>query len=533
MNFGTDSAAPAPAARSSLLVWASAALLVAVCAGLYLPSLDNPLVWDDRVHIEDATGFWPVPGHEEYKRPLVTVSYRLQRAAGLGSAPYLHGANILMHGASVLLLFALLLRLGFAAGPSAAAALLFATHPLQSAAVAYVSGRTDLLAAVSTLGALHLVLSASRSAGRRRFLALTGGLVLSLAAAAAKEVGLAAPLLSLGLWWMCAGDKESGSLTVSSSYLITFGLAAGVALSVPVWQARGLDLAGSAASAGTALSTYARLLLLPGGLHMDRLSGLGGFASLLGGVAGAGAGLLLLVRFVRRPSPLLYAAMAAVVCYFPVSGLVPLYPAIADAWVYTPEQAMYLPLAALAPLAVLVPAEAGTRLADGRYGGAAKAAVALSVVVLAALAVGPARERQALFGNEEALYRNTLEHSPSPRACFNLGVVLLAGGRDQEALDVYQRCVRLAPNDAGMLVQLGVALQRNGQADRAGLAYASATRMAPATALAWSNWASLEASLGNFGGAREKWQRALSFEPGLGPALQGLAKLDHLAGGRD
>ena len=59
------------------------AIVVALVFGLYLPSLDNPLVWDDTTHIERARDaplsalFERAPG-EEHFRPLVLLSYRAQ-----------------------------------------------------------------------------------------------------------------------------------------------------------------------------------------------------------------------------------------------------------------------------------------------------------------------------------------------------------------------------------------------------------------------------------------------------------------------
>jgi Flp pilus assembly protein TadD len=156
------------------------------------------------------------------------------------------------------------------------------------------------------------------------------------------------------------------------------------------------------------------------------------------------------------------------------------------------------------------------------------------VVVAAALALGAwwtpiVLARQAQFGDEETVYRATLAHSPSPRACYNLGVVLLTRQRPAEAVSVYEECSRLAPSDAGVYAQLGVAYQKAGDAIRAQMAYTHALELDDADPYAWSNYASLEATLGRYDSARQKWQRALRLEPNFPPAHEGLAKLDAIS----
>jgi len=65
-----------------------------------------------------------------------------------------------------------------------------------------------------------------------------------------------------------------------------------------------------------------------------------------------------------------------------------------------------------------------------------------------------------------------------PRACFNLGVLLLATHRDADAAALYEDCIAISPNDAGMYVQLGVAYQRLGDRNRAELSFAKAIELA-------------------------------------------------------
>src|SRR6185369_15869265 len=56
-----------------------------------------------------------------------------------------HSFNLLLHAATTLLVFLLLLELRFAAWPAAVGAAVFAVHPVQVEAVAWASGTKDLL----------------------------------------------------------------------------------------------------------------------------------------------------------------------------------------------------------------------------------------------------------------------------------------------------------------------------------------------------------------------------------------------------
>jgi len=71
-----------------------------------------------------------------------------------------HIASLLLHAASVLLVFAILRRLLKRPWPAAAGALLYALHPLQVETVAWASGLKDLLASALSLATIWFYLRA-------------------------------------------------------------------------------------------------------------------------------------------------------------------------------------------------------------------------------------------------------------------------------------------------------------------------------------------------------------------------------------
>src|SRR5205823_4520120 len=156
-------------------------LLIAVAVFLsYAPALRDGFVWDDTALIlrdplirswrlipegfnhflfTDATA-------SDFYRPIQRLTYTLEYAAfKFKPVPY-HLVSIMCHIAAAIALFFLAqeILLVFAVDPAKCrflafiATLVWAIHPVQSAAVVYVSGRADPLAAAFGFVGLYLVL---------------------------------------------------------------------------------------------------------------------------------------------------------------------------------------------------------------------------------------------------------------------------------------------------------------------------------------------------------------------------------------
>ncbi len=524
-------AGPVPAPASRTLARAAAALLPALFAfALYLPSLGNPLVWDDDFHLPlarkmtVAETFGNAGG--EYRRPVVLLSYMGQWKVGMASAAELHAVNVLLHGANSLLLALLLLRMGLPASVAGAAALVFAVHPLQSGSAAYISGRTDLLAAAFTLLALLLVAQGPDQDKHSRRGAPTGDhpfreLAAALACAAcvalaalSKEIGLAAgPLVALFAYFQLRRGRHPSPLLPIAA-LVTCVCCA-LLVMPPAATAGGLSLSLRLRAVGTAAATYTQLLVWPVGLHLDRLSPTRGHQAIFTALTLTGLAAAVVIRFVRTPTLVGLGLVSALVLYLPGSGFIPVSPAIAERFIFTPEQFLYLPLA---PLCALLAA------ALHRYGG--HPATLVGACLLALLSVPSVLAHQRDFAGDERLYRSTLKYSPSPRACFNLGRLQLDTQRYQEAASTYKRCVDFSPGDAGAHGQLAIAYQKLGRAAEARASYLRATELDDDNPLLWSNFATLDANEARYGDARTKWQRALAIDPAFAPAQAALAKLE-------
>jgi hypothetical protein len=197
-------------------------LLMAVNLFLFLPSMSGDFIWDDKYFISENSDllgahfladFWRSPfggfsGTDEnslkfdrgrqFFRPLASLSYWLDfKLWGLNVAAF-HLTNILLQTVNSILLLLILLQVGFGRAPAFAGAVLFSVFPAHFENVAWISGRTDLLAflfgALSVLCFLSYLVKNSRLSLAVSALFFLGGLL-------AKETVLFLPGIYMAVLW--------------------------------------------------------------------------------------------------------------------------------------------------------------------------------------------------------------------------------------------------------------------------------------------------------------------------------------------
>ena len=191
------------------------ALVVALTAAVYAPSLTGPFVYDDeRFVVQNISlrqiSLWPSYftdyqtlaasdlARDNY-RPLLTLSFAVDYAVwGLNPLGY-HLTNLFWHLVNVLLLYGLFLALGLGSGATLLGVTLFALHPIQTEAVSWVSGRADVLFLAGTIGAFWAFIASREARAPRRQLLYGLSLVAYLAGQFSKEMAATLPLL-LVVW---------------------------------------------------------------------------------------------------------------------------------------------------------------------------------------------------------------------------------------------------------------------------------------------------------------------------------------------
>ncbi|MBZ5640764.1 MAG: tetratricopeptide repeat protein [Acidobacteriia bacterium] len=473
----------------------SLAIVVAVAVSVYATSLPNGFVLDDSTVVEQnplvtshAFGrILAAPYHYGPRetvptglyRPLTTLSFAMEHAAA-GLRPLLyHADNVALNAAVSVLVLLTGLALALPPGAALAGALLFAVHPAHSEAVANVSGRAELLAAAFFLLALLAFARGREPDGRVRLLALVAAAALSLLAMLSKEhavtfVGVAAaweilvrrgPSESLPVFLRARRAELSRTLLVLllpvAAYLVLRRAVLGGLLLPPASvtaienPAAGLPPIARSLAALAAAGRYALVLVFPRVLSPDY-----GFAEtaevrspldpwlLLGLLAAAALAVGLLVAW-RRSRAAAFLLLLAALPFAPVSNFpFAIGTIMAERLLYLPSVGLCLLAGAAWPALV-------------RQLGRASA-LALAAVLLVGGSIRTVGANLA-WHDEFSLWSRAYDAAPrSVKVLGNLAVELAMRGRLDEARQLLERAVLLAPdfapnriNLAGVLLKLG------------------------------------------------------------------------------
>lgn len=403
--------------------------------------------------------------------PLTWLSFALDRAVwGAGPAGH-HLTNLLLHAATALLLLELCrdlfrrLGLGEAERAAALAAMLFAAHPLRVESVVWIAERKGVLAGALWTAALLARLRARGSPRPARWeAAALGAYALSLAA---KPNGLTFPLVLLAL--------ERGLLRAReplAGYLPYLALsAAAFAATLGAADARGalqpFDAAWSAGQALYGLVFYPLKTLWPAGLsiHHPPRAWFGTWSAPLAGHALTCAAAVAAARLSPWPRPALCALACYALALLPMLGLVRhgIPHAAAERFSYLPAMALSAGLGA-----VLAP-----------RGRAALAAASVWLLLLGAASWGRSRD----WVGPRALWESAVEARPSAFTLANLGAVLTAEGRYEEAAGTLRRSLELSELDPVAHENLGSALAALGRHEQARSAWRRGLDAAPSPEL--------------------------------------------------
>lgn len=415
-----------------------AAALVGIVFICYTNGLGNDFVFDDhalalkRSRIESLSEL--VNLSTSY-RPLRYLSYALDYAIW-GERPFgFHLTNVLIHAGSAVLVFFLARRMTGEPTAAFVAASIFATHPIQTDAVSYISGRRDVLFAVFYIAAFLSYLNYRAGRSRLYFAMFAGFWVTSLmskemavslpvviflwnfsdgwgkqstpwlkqtwqaaSGAFARDRWLYIALFVLGLvygWYMVFVKNSSGRVTEEGLYYWggSFFSNALTAIRVQAWYLKQLVLPTPIAQYYGAFDISYSLL------DWRALASLAIVAS----VVVAGFSLL------RKNSLMAFAVLSYFAMLLPVSQIIPHHELAADHYLYLPMMSFAL----LVALVVGAIARRGIRARRRAYGAIAGALITFSAMTMS-------RNRQ--WKDDLTLWKANYEAVPnSPRAATNLG----------------------------------------------------------------------------------------------------------------
>lgn len=496
--------------------WLQCVVLALVSFGARFPSLQGQRIWDDQyLALENPFIKSPLLIFEAFRhylflesfsshyRPIQNISYMFDYFVWNTDAYGFHLTNVLLHAGCAVLLYLLVQnlvaslwfretsvsvrnrlshRIPIVSLAAFFVALLWAVHPVHSAAVDYISGRADSLAFFFAAAAWLLTFRAraAQNAGRRNALFALAA-VSALVALLAREI--AAIWFALFLIHFLFVERKisiRARVIAVSGCLLLIAIYAGLRhlpAQRPLPSTGGWPAAMRVALMARSLGDYTRLLVFPSNLHMERnllepesygsntqWRGAVGteYLSILGALTAGLVGFACCKRGRGRNMRIFGAGWFAV-AYLPISNLIPLNATVAEHWLYLPSVGF---LIFLAGLAVELPV---------RYRRAVSAFACIAVIGLGARSV----VRSTDWADEETFYTRTIESGGcSTRAAANLAEIYSAKGNDAGAERVFRRVLALTPDYPMARNGLANLLQKQGRTAEAEAMFGSSAKAA-------------------------------------------------------
>jgi tetratricopeptide (TPR) repeat protein len=515
-----DPPSSASASRDRAPLCAAALLVLVVLA--FANGLSGAFVLDDEAAISGDVSATTIG------RPLLSLSFAMNRALFGASPAGFHAVNIAIHAAAALVLFDLVrrtlaTRAGNGATPLAfAVAAIWALHPLQTESVTYVCQRAESLAGLCILVTVWAAERGAASARPARWHALA--IAAAALGVATKETAVVAPVLVL------LHDRTFGAGSFREALRRRPRLYAGLAATWLLLAALVVSSAGRRGSAGFdagvspaayaatqpgAILAYLRLAVWPGPLVLDRGAHVAQGAADIVPAALVVAALLGVTvwALLRRPS-LGFLGAVFFVTLAPTSSFVPL------ATQTSAEHRMYLPLAAVATLAVF-----GVHAATRGTPRLRPALLAASAAALCAVTFA----RNADYASPHGLWEQCVAFdAANVRAQMNLGLAAAKDGELAEGIACLDRAAAADPANAYVRLVRGNLLHEAGRTEEAIADYTAAASSAPRAPRALTSRATVLLAQGRTELALRDLDVVVARAPGYAPAYRARAAV-HLA----
>jgi tetratricopeptide (TPR) repeat protein len=490
------------------------ALLVVAGTVVYLPTLKNDFIFDDRALVANnplLRGAGSVKEVLTSGRTFRMITFVTDHALyGMNPTGY-HITNILLHILTGLLVFWVLKKISGQPILGFVTALLFLCHPITTEAVASIANRKESLHSLFSLLAILTYLTADRKPWLY-FISI----VSFIMALISKEVAIALPVLLIIIDLLF---REKNLWVILKRRGWFYGILLVPIIIGAVYRFRTVrlvdllrfDVTGSipyikvVATSLAKIPDYLRLAIIPYPLSADyytqivtNILNIGtfiGFICVLGLVAG---GFLL-----RRRQPLIALGLWWIfITWLPVSNLIP------SAY-FLAERYFYFPLIGITLIAAV-----GWEVLRKR--------TKLSYVVLVVIIVilgGLTISRNQDWRNEYQLWASTLKHQPdNPKAHYYFANALRERGQMKEAVQHFQKSVQLKPDFTWAWVNLGNIYTLNRDYNSAIPIYLKVLELVPDLSVAHNNLGCAYYNMGNIDSARIHYAKAVAENPNYGEA---------------
>ena len=432
-------------------------LICVVCFLAYFNSLFNPFIWDDdalvvkNILIRNPQNlllsfnndlYFGVKSGSNFYRPLQTISYMLYYHFWQLDPFGYHLTNIFLQAGVSFLILILLVNLSISFPLALSSALFFASSPVQTEAVTYISGRAEMLMGIFAISSLIFFILSRKKTLKYPVLFSVLSVISFILSLLSKEAAIVFPSIICGYIFYLLHDRLKEKyyflkniipfaiITIIYLFLrlslFNFNTIRPPSLTNIPWFIRLCVLP-------KIVFTYLKLLILPVGLHMSRqLARPTSIFGILAAVFSLGAIILICLRYLRYPPRNKVASFMlfwSVIFFIPQSGIFPINAFIAEHFIYLSSVGFYL------------------LLAYGLHKFLRPKLFYLVVGLFCAFNILLTCGRNFEWRNPLVFYKNIIKYSPdSFQAHNNLGLQYEYLGRLNEAEFHYKRALEIKPD---------------------------------------------------------------------------------------
>jgi tetratricopeptide (TPR) repeat protein len=466
--LGGEASARSPFKKETF--FSSIALIIILCALAYNHSLSGSFIWDDDLLVKKnpQVKTWSHTPQlfvsdigqgigKKYSayRPLQVLSYRADFSLWGLKARGFRTTNLFLHMAVAILVFIftrLLFKdelLSFLAG------VFFALHPVQTEAVAYISGRADLLGALFMLLTFIFYIKYMATKRLTVYFGLLASYVLALLS---RESVLVLPLL-LCLYhyaFRIKFNKKTFFSILSLCFLYIFIRVYFLRSTFPDVAAVSTTFLNRLPGLFVAFAQYIRLLFWPFDLHMEYGNRLFSFIDPRAWLGGALLLFLLIFAWrMKMKAPLLFFSIAwFLITLLPASNIFPVNAYMAEHWLYLPSLGYFLILSKWITV--------GSEKKKTKY-----IAIACLLALLIFYSVLTIRQNE-YWKDNIAFFKRTAQYNPnSARLFYDFGLAYDDTGKTEEAIAAYKRAIALDPSRALAYNNMAILYFQKGQRQEA------------------------------------------------------------------
>jgi len=510
------------------------ALIAVLGFVVYCNSLHGDFVYDDLILVKDNSNlktFYHIPdiltkeiaaqtsAEIHFYRPLQMISYLFDYNLWKLNVVGYHLTNILLHILVAITIYWLIYILFSNLLISFFTGMLFIAHPVHTEAVAYISGRADLLSALFILLGIVFYIKQVSNKSMKFYLLMCFSYALALFS---KEYGLVMPVLLLIYSYIFKKRLLPREfLTLLGMTCVYSILRMAVSSPALVPEALTTTLIQRLPGFFVSITEYLRILLLPFNLHMEYGTRTFSFYDLKVLIGAVILFASLTFAFIRKETLNLisFSILWFLVAILPMSNLYPINAYMAEHWLYVPSIGFFLIFAGC--LALLLKKSKYIRL------------VSLSFMGVILFLYSYLTIRQNNYWKDPIIfYKTTLKYAPNNERMYtNMGFVYFGMGKTKEAFEAFQKLKEINPNNVGSYNGLGSIYGATGENEKAILMFNKSIRLQPKYIYTYYNLAKIYLGIEKIQEAIALYKKVIEIDPKAAEAYYNLGRIYKTGGG--